>query len=181
MARQKSENTAKNLEIKYLPIEEIIPYDKNPRFNENAVDAVAKSIKQFGFKNPILLDANKVIIAGHTRHLAAIKNGMKQVPCVICEDLTEEQARALRIVDNRTNELALWNIDILKSEVEELKEFGYDLEGYELEPLLDTANLDIGIDVAKINTNEGNSADLDAGDDDEEGTKHKCPNCGYEW
>ena len=93
-------------EIIYLPLSEIKPYENNPRHNESAVDAVAQSIKEFGFKNPIIVDKHKVIIAGHTRYKAAQQLGLEEVPCIIDSDLTEKQAKAYRLVDNKVGELA---------------------------------------------------------------------------
>lgn len=109
-------------------ISEIVPYDKNPRINDNAVDAVAHSIQDFGFKLPILLDKNNVIIAGHTRLKAAKKLGMKQVPCIYADDLSQKQAQALRIADNKTAELADWDAELLDSELAEITDF--DMSNY---------------------------------------------------
>lgn len=95
-----------NLKIEYLKISDLIPYANNPRINDNAVDAVAASIKEFGFKNPIVIDNCNVIIAGHTRLKAAEKLGLKTVPVIRADDLTEQQAQAFRLADNKTAELA---------------------------------------------------------------------------
>jgi len=101
-------------------IGEIKPYEKNPRKNNNAVDAVASSISQFGFKNPIVIDGNNVIICGHTRYKAAKKLGLDVVPCVVADDLTEEQIKAYRLADNKVSELAEWDIDLLGEELDEI-------------------------------------------------------------
>ena len=98
--------------------DEIIPYNNNPRVNDGAVDAVAKSIEQFGFRSPIIVDKDHVIIAGHTRLKASQRLGLKAVPVIVAGDLTEEQANALRIVDNRTSDLAEWDFVKLKEELE---------------------------------------------------------------
>ena len=113
-------------------IGEIKPYEKNPRKNDNAVDAVASSISQFGFKNPIVIDGNNVIICGHTRYKAAQKLGLEKVPCVVADDLTEEQIKAYRLADNKVAELAEWDIDLLGDELDEIfdidmSDFGFDL------------------------------------------------------
>ena len=79
------------MNIIYLPISEIKPYEKNPRKNDNAVEGVANSIREFGFRNPIIVDSNNEIVAGHTRYKAAIELGMKEVPCIVADDLTVEQ------------------------------------------------------------------------------------------
>ena len=113
-------------------IGEIKPYEKNPRKNDNAVDAVASSISQFGFKNPIVIDGNNVIICGHTRYKAAKKLGLDVVPCVIADDLTDEQIKAYRLADNKVSELAEWDIDLLGEELDgifdiDMSDFGFDL------------------------------------------------------
>ena len=94
------------MEIREVSIKDIHPYEKNPRINDNAVEAVANSIKEFGFKQPIVVDGNMEIIAGHTRWKAAKKLKLKTVPVLVADDLTEEQVRAYRIADNTTGELA---------------------------------------------------------------------------
>ena len=91
-------------QITYVPTEEIKPYERNPRKNERAVEPVANSIKQFGFKVPIILDKDNVIIAGHTRYEAAKSLGIESIPCIIANDLTPEQAKAFRIADNKVAE-----------------------------------------------------------------------------
>ena len=120
-------------------IGEIKPYEKNPRKNDNAVDAVASSISQFGFKNPIVIDGNNVIICGHTRYKAAKKLGLDVVPCVVADDLTEEQIKAYRLADNKVSELAEWDIDLLGEELDgifdiDMSDFGFDIEGEEDAP-----------------------------------------------
>ena len=111
-------------------IGEIKPYEKNPRKNDNAVDAVASSISQFGFKNPIVIDGNNVIICGHTRYKAAQKLGLDTVPCVVADDLTDEQIKAYRLADNKVSELAEWDFDLLSEELDDvfdidMIEFGF--------------------------------------------------------
>jgi len=130
------------LKIEMLSIEELVPYSKNARHNEKAVDKVASSIKEFGFKNPIIIDANNEIIAGHTRLLAAKKLGIIEVPTIMAEDLSPEQVRAFRIADNKTGEYAEWDFELLAQELEELNKEGYslDLTGFdfsEAEKLMD--------------------------------------------
>ena len=108
-------------------VDEIVPYEKNPRFNDNAVDAVAASIKEFGFKVPIVIDKDNVVVAGHTRLRGAKKLGLTEVPCIIASDLTPEQVQAYRIADNKTGEIAEWNYDLLPVEIKELQEKDFDL------------------------------------------------------
>ena len=110
---------------------ELTPYANNPRKNEKAVDAVAASIKEFGFKNPIIIDREGVIVAGHTRLSAAKKLGLEKVPCIMADDLTEEQIKAFRLADNKTAELAEWDEELLAEELAALQDvdmaaFGFD-------------------------------------------------------
>lgn len=112
-------------------------YENNPRNNDAAVDAVAKSIQDFGFKVPIVIDRNNVIVAGHTRLKAAKKLGLETVPCIIADDLTEEQIKAFRLADNKTAELAEWDFEKLETELAELAEMGVNMDGFgfdEFEP-----------------------------------------------
>ena len=93
-------------------VDEIKPYENNPRNNDDAVDAVANSIKEFGWQQPIVVDIGGVIIAGHTRYKAAQKLGLKTVPVVIAKDLSEEQVKAYRLADNKSGELATWDDEL---------------------------------------------------------------------
>lgn len=111
------------LEIEMVRIEDITPYANNPRDNSGAVDAVAASIQEFGFLNPIEVDDEGVIIRGHTRYAAAQKLGLKEVPVTRADDLTQEQARAWRLADNKTAELAEWDDEKKAAELEDLQAF----------------------------------------------------------
>lgn len=104
-------------------VEDVRPYGRNPRKNDDAVPYVAESIKQFGFKVPIVIDRGGVIVAGHTRYKAAKKLGMETVPCIVADDLTEEQIKAFRLADNKVAEKAVWDFELLGTELEELFEF----------------------------------------------------------
>lgn len=127
----------KKINIVYKNVEELIPYVNNPRFNDNAVDAVASSIKNFGFKQPIVIDSKNEIVAGHTRLLASKKLGLEEVPVIIADDLTEAQVKAFRLADNKVGELASWDWSLLDSELEELKELelDFDMEEFGFEDL----------------------------------------------
>ena len=119
------------MDILNLGLEEIKPYEKNPRNNDNAVDAVAASISEFGFKVPIIIDKDNIIVAGHTRYKAAKKLGLKTVPCIKADDLTDEQVKAFRLADNKVAEQAEWDFDLLNEELEtitmDMEQFGFDL------------------------------------------------------
>ena len=108
------------MEIKMIKVEDLKPYENNPRFNDDAVEYVAKSIKEFGFKVPIVLDKNNVIVAGHTRYKASMELGLKEVPCIIADDLTEDQIKAFRLADNKVSEKAQWNYDLLDLELDDI-------------------------------------------------------------
>ena len=132
------------MSVEYRPLAEIKPYEKNPRVNDAAVDAVAESIRRFGFRQPIVVDEAGVIVCGHTRWKAAQKLGLAQAPVHVARDLTPEQIRAYRIADNKTNELAEWNLDLLPLEIADLQGAGIDwsLLGFdqdELAKLMDAA------------------------------------------
>lgn len=121
------------MNIKQTSIRDITPYEKNPRKNDNAVKYVANSIREFGFKQPIVVDKNGVIIAGHTRYKAAISLGLFEVPVLYATDLSEEQVKAYRLADNKTGEFATWDMDLLELELNELSEIDFDMDpfGYE--------------------------------------------------
>ena len=119
-------------------LKDIKPYEKNPRKNDSAVDAVANSIREFGFKVPVVVDKDGVIVCGHTRYKAAKKLGLEKVPCVVADDLTEEQIKAYRLADNKVSELAEWDIDLLGEELDgifdiDMSDFGFDLSEEEEE------------------------------------------------
>jgi DNA modification methylase len=115
------------MNIELWDIERVKPYANNPRHNDDAVEAVAASIREFGFRQPIVVDAEGVIVVGHTRYKAALKLGLKKVPVHVATDLTPEQARAYRIADNKSAELSDWNYDLLPIELAGLQEMNYDL------------------------------------------------------
>lgn len=126
-----------SIEITMRKIEELTPYENNPRNNDMAVDAVAESIKQFGFKNPVIIDKNGVIVAGHTRYKAAKKLGITDIPCISANDLSDEQIKAFRLADNKTAELAEWDEDLLGKEMSgiiniDMSQFGFSIGEDEL-------------------------------------------------
>ena len=151
------------MEIIYKSTKEIKQYENNPRNNNEAVEKVAVSITDYGFRVPIIIDSNNVIVAGHTRYKAALKIGCESVPCIVIDDLTPEQIRAYRLVDNKTAEYSSWDFEMLEKE---LKSLDIDISEFEFPDLGET---------------------LDISDDDfytDETVKNvkvksiKCPHCG---
>ena len=116
------------MKIELRPLTEIKPFEKNPRINDQAVDAVAESIRRFGFRQPIVVDTNGVIVCGHTRWKAAMKLKLATVPVHVAKELTPAQIRAYRIADNKVAELASWNMELLPIELSELRGMDVDLE-----------------------------------------------------
>ena len=152
------------MNIKELSISQLHEYDNNPRNNDSAVDAVAESIREFGFKVPIVIDGDNVIVCGHTRVKAAQKLGMETVPCIIADDLTPEQIKAFRLADNKTSELAGWDFAKLEEEL-------VALDGFDMSAFGFVQNEDVDID----------SFFEDAGEKKEKEPKRiQCPHCG-EW
>lgn len=149
------------MELKTLKIKDIHPYERNARKNDQAVDAVAKSIEQCSYVAPIVVDENHVILAGHTRWKALKKLGHTECECIVKDGLTEEQKKKYRLLDNKTNELAEWDFDLLADELDGL-DFG-DLE------------LDWGTEIPEF--------DFSGSDDKEENNSKTftCPKCGFEW
>lgn len=144
------------IEVEYVKIDKLIPYNKNPRKNQDAVDKVAASIKEFGFKVPIVADDKNVIVAGHTRALASLKLGLEEVPVVRSGNLTEEQKKAFRLADNKTGELAQWDFEALESELESID---MDMTAFGFEELEEEYDFD----------------DFEA---EEEQGGRRCPHCG---
>lgn len=122
-----------------VPIKKVHPYPNNPRVNKDAVDKVAASLRAFGFRQPIVVDKDYVIIAGHTRLEAAKLLRMKEVPILVADDLSDEQVRAYRLADNKTAEFSEWDLDKLVEEITgiidiDMEEFGFDLSELEEDP-----------------------------------------------
>ncbi len=117
------------MKIEYRRLSELKLYAGNPRIiSDEAVDAVAASIREFGFRVPILVDRDGVIVAGHARYRAAQKLGLTEVPVIVADDLTPEQIKAYRIADNRTAELSTWDYDLLPIELADLQSMDFDLD-----------------------------------------------------
>ena len=133
------------MKVKSIKIDQIIPYDQNPRDNSAAVEKVAQSLSEFGWQQPIVVDEDMVILAGHTRHLAALSLGMKDVPVHVAFGLSEAQKKAYRIVDNKTSELAEWDKELLKAEFAALQDLDFDLQltGFDLDEITKMAGEDL--------------------------------------
>lgn len=151
-----------------LPIDEIKPYENNPRLNDDAVEAVRKSMEQCGYIAPIVVDENGVVLAGHTRLKALKEMGANECEVLMVEGLSDEEKRKYRLLDNKTNELAMWDFDKLAEELE-----GLDFENLELDWMGDLE--DIAMPAYKEPTNE--ELDLEDFDDDE--FDCECPRCGF--
>ena len=120
------------MEIKNVKLTELKPYEKNPRINDKAVKYVAESIKEFGFKVPIVIDKNNVIVAGHTRYKASMELGLNEVPCIIADDLNEEQIKAFRLADNKVGEIAEWDFKLLAEELQGIDDLDMEAFGFEM-------------------------------------------------
>lgn len=159
------------LTVEQWPIDRPIPYSRNPRkISDAAVAKVAGSLKEFGWRQPIVVDGEGVVVVGHTRLLAARKLGYDEVPVHVAIDLTSSQAKAYRLADNRTGEEALWNDSLLKLELSDLRDMGASLEV-------------IGFDEAElerytIERDDEAPQDFEEFGDDLD-TEHQCPQCGY--
>lgn len=142
------ENNARTrVQLEYVDITDLQPYPYNPRLNEGAVDSLANSIRSFGFLVPVVIDADNVVVAGHTRIEAAKKLGMLEVPSLRATHLTEEQVNAFRLIDNKVAELAKWDFDLLSGEIGKLRDSGLTLTDFgwtreELDCLSDMVNDD---------------------------------------
>ena len=155
------------MDIKNISVKELIPYEKNTKKHDDVqINNVAESIKQYGFVQPIVIDKNNVVVIGHCRLLAAKKLKMADVPCVCVDDLTEEQVKALRIVDNKSNE-SPWDFDFLADELADL-----DLSDFDFDFGIDT-----GTEKSKVNIDD---FFVDAEQKPKERKKIQCPHCG-EW
>lgn len=128
---------SKGVNVKMVPIGEVVPYDKNPRLNDKAVDAVASSIREFGFKVPIVVDGEGVVVSGHTRLKAAKGLGLTEVPVIVADDLDDTKIKAFRLADNKVSELAEWDESLLAKELGELADLNYDMGQFDFDLDLD--------------------------------------------
>lgn len=131
---------SKILNVKMVPIGDVVPYEKNPRLNDQSVDAVAISIREFGFKVPIVVDSKGVVVSGHTRLKAAKTLGFSEVPVIVADDLDDTKIKAFRLADNKVAELADWDESLLIKELEELDGLNYDMGQFDFELDIDDAD-----------------------------------------
>ena len=157
------------MRLETLKLTDVVPYENNPRKNDDAVNAVAESIRQCTYITPIIVDENKVIIAGHTRYKALKALGIEEVPCLICDGLSEEQKKKYRYLDNKTGEKATWDLMKLEVELE-----GVDLEGFDFFGMAADLTPTPGPD-RKISGN----AEFDTEVFGDEEFKYQCPACGF--
>lgn len=146
------------MEIESVKIEDLIPYENNPRNNDEAVEGVKASIREFGFKIPMVIDQNNVIVCGHTRFKAAKALGLKEVPCIRANDLTDDQIKAFRLADNKVAEVATWDIDKLQIELDEISldmsDFGFEIEDVDDVEIEDPEESEFD-DIEKLETHYG--------------------------
>ena len=164
----------KDMNIVNMKVKDLIPYSKNPRKNDDAIEYVANSIKEFGFKVPIVIDKNNVIVAGHTRYKAAKRLGIEEVPVIIADDLTDKQIAAFRLIDNKTQELSSWDYAKLIEELTGLAD-EIDMTKFAFAPI----GGEEGEDVAVQNLDEGTELSLD--DFSDETFNCQCPSCGFKF
>jgi ParB-like chromosome segregation protein Spo0J len=157
------------MKIEMRDIDGIKPYEGNPRHNDAAVDAVAESIRQSGFRQPIVIDEQGVIVVGHTRYKAAKKLGLKTVPVHVAKDLTPAQLRAYRLADNRTAERSEWDVELLPIELGELRDEGVDLK------LIGFSDRELAEYLAEFDTDLADELP----DAEEPAETIRCPRCGH--
>ena len=160
------------MKLKKLKMLDIVPYENNPRKNDDAVNAVAESIRQCSYITPIVVDEKNIILAGHTRYKALKALGFEDVECLICEGLNEEQKKKYRYLDNKTGEKATWDIMKLEIELE-----GVDLEGFDFFGMAE--ELPTGDDGEKKTATGSTEYDTEVFGDEE--FKYECPSCGFKF
>jgi ParB family transcriptional regulator, chromosome partitioning protein len=148
--------------------DKLIFYEQNPRENDNAVPIVKNSIERFGFRVPVMITKDNIIICGHTRVKAALELGLKTVPCTIESDMTEEETRAFRIVENKTHEFSFWDKPLLQLEMDSLDDV-FNFEDYGFEQIEELTEEDINKFFAE-NTIPSKSKDIKP-------VEVECPHC----
>lgn len=164
-----------DLNVQYFQVSDLKPYGKNPRKTDRAVGYVASSIQAFGFKVPIVIDRDNVIVCGHVRYRAAKRLHLDRVPCIVADDLTPEQINAFRIIDNKTQELSTWNFAKLIEELDSLAE-EYNLEQFGFN---ESDGKSSGSKASEFEQDLNDSEEIDIGDFDDEKFTCTCPACGF--
>ena len=157
------------MKLERLKLADIEPYKNNPRKNDDAVNAVAESIRQCSYITPIIVDEDHVIIAGHTRYKALVALGMDEVECLVCDGLTEEQKKKYRFLDNKTGEKATWDLMKLEVELE-----GVDLEGFDFFGMAPDLTESSGTERTINGSTEYGTEAFGDGK-----FKYQCPACGF--
>ena len=165
------------MQIDMMAIKKVVPYAKNPRNNEASIAKVAASIKEFGWQQPIVVDSEMVIIAGHTRYEAALMLGLKKVPVHIAKDLKPSQVKAYRIADNRLHEDSSWDYELLSIEIGDLEQDGYSTDVLGFDP----KELEKLIEAVEAADQEGSEGAKELSEGDFQTFSHQCPKCGFEW
>lgn len=172
MAKKNTKNTdaPKEWQVEWLEVASLTPYANNPRRNDETIPYLKNSIQRFGFKVPLVIDKDGVIVTGHTRLKAALELGMERVPCVRADDLTPEQIRAFRLVDNKVQELSAWDFAMLEREMDALGE-QFDMGEF---------GFKIGDDVPPLDDFFESKGDEGEGDKPKMKT-FTCPHCGKDF
>ena len=164
------------LTIEDWPVEKLIPYARNPRKNDEQVDRMAAAIKEFGFRIPIVAKSDGAVVDGHLRLKAALKLDMEKVPVVLADELSDAQVKAFRILANRSANWAEWDEELLKLELEELHDDGFDLALTGFEPI----ELDRVMYGSEQTVGEG-AEELNIEDYEDEAFEHECPRCKFKF
>lgn len=157
------------MKLETLKLTDIVPYGNNPRKNDDAVNSVAESIRQCTYITPVIVDEDHVILAGHTRYKALKALGYEEIPCLICDGLTEEQKKKYRFLDNKTGEKATWDLMKLEVELE-----GVDLEGFDFFGMAEDLTVETGAE-----RKASGSTEFDTEVFADEGFRYECPKCGF--
>lgn len=173
--------TAKKWDIVWKDVSDIVPYERNPRRNDQTVPYLVNSIREFGFNVPLVVDSANVVVCGHTRLKAAKEIGMERVPCVVADNLSEDELKAFRIADNKVQEYSKWDFDKLRETLNELdgafsmKDFGF---GEFCSESVDDLFLPENQAQKKDGKSEGGEEGADDGDGEDAGAVFVCPKCG---
>ena len=164
------------LKVEIWPIDRLVPYCRNPRKNDEQVDRMVSAIKEFGFRIPVVAKSDGSVVDGHLRLKAAQKLGMKEVPVALADELTDAQVKAFRLLANKSANWAQWDDELLKLELEDLRDMSYDLEltGFDAKEL---GNIWL---LADEKAEEG-AKEIDVDDFSDEEFKHECPRCKFKF